>query len=147
MPPPGFDAVSCGAVVFRRTPQGTRYLLLQYNERHWDFPKGHMEAGETEEQTLRRETMEETGIKDLVLMPEFRTWISYAYPDRNGNGLVRKKVVFFAASTKTEQVTLSHEHIGFEWLPYAEAMRRLTFPKAKRVFRKAYLYLEKQGEV
>ncbi len=144
MPSSRFDAVSCGAVIVRRTPAGALYLLLQYTARHWDFVKGHMEPGETEEQTVRRETQEETGIADLVFIPGFRSWIQYSY--QGPEGPVRKKVIFFTARTATEEVTLSHEHIGHEWLPYEEALRRLTYPKAKRILRKARLHLEKQGE-
>ncbi|MDZ4384915.1 MAG: NUDIX domain-containing protein, partial [Candidatus Moranbacteria bacterium] len=59
---------SVGAVVFRKKETGGKeFLLLHYPSGHWDFPKGHIESGETEEGTLRREVEEETGLKDLKL--------------------------------------------------------------------------------
>src|SRR3989344_321242 len=74
--------VSVGAVVFREENRGGKkerlYLLLHYPSGHFDFPKGHVEAGETEEMTLRRETDEETGIRDLKVFPT-RVSIRYFY--------------------------------------------------------------------
>ena len=138
------DVVSCGAVVYRKAEDGQpQYLLLQYGAKHWDFPKGHMEAGETEEQTTRRETQEETGIEDLVFIPGFRKVIRYAY--RSRQRLVRKMVVFRLAKTQTEAVVLSHEHIGFEWLPSKRAMSRLTFKNAKKILQEAHHVLLKEG--
>lgn len=42
---------SCGAVVFTRINHEIRYVLVQQLEGFHGFPKGHMEEGETEEQT------------------------------------------------------------------------------------------------
>ena len=61
--------VSVGAVVYRVENGRRLYLLLHYPSGHFDFAKGHVEAGETEEMTLRRETDEETGIRDLAVSP------------------------------------------------------------------------------
>jgi hypothetical protein len=47
--------VSVGAVVFTGEKNKRQYLLLHYPSGHFDFPKGHVEVGETEEETLRRE--------------------------------------------------------------------------------------------
>ena len=52
---------SAGAIVFRKEKEPV-YLLLHYEAKHWDFPKGHVEKNETDEQTVRREIQEETGI-------------------------------------------------------------------------------------
>lgn len=47
---------SCGAVIFHDIKGEVRYLLIK-NKRsaHWGFPKGHIERGETKEQTAIRE--------------------------------------------------------------------------------------------
>ena len=136
--------ISVGSCIFRETPEGRRYLLLQYPSGHYDFAKGHVEAGETEEDTLRRETEEETGIKDLTILP-LRVSIRYHYVAKGneerrrkeeGRGTsIFKQVHFYPAETKTVDVELSHEHIGFVWLPYQEAVERVTFENARRVIR------------
>ncbi|MDH4021484.1 MAG: NUDIX domain-containing protein, partial [Gammaproteobacteria bacterium] len=56
--------MSCGAVILRETPAGYRVLMLRVF-RHWDFPKGLMEAGETPLQTAVREVREESSIACL----------------------------------------------------------------------------------
>ena len=54
---------SCGAIVYRKFHGNIELLLIKnQNGGHWSFPKGHVEEGETEEQTAVREIMEETGI-------------------------------------------------------------------------------------
>jgi len=130
---------SCGAVIFRRN--GTvKYLLLHYEGGHWDFVKGHVEAEETEKETVLRETEEEAGITDLSFVTGFREPISYYY--RRAGKTVLKEVVFFLMETKTDRVRLSREHVGFDWLTYDNAMNRLTFKNAKDTLRKANALIE-----
>jgi 8-oxo-dGTP pyrophosphatase MutT (NUDIX family) len=135
---------SCGAVVFRGDGPARRYLLLHYEEGHWDLPKGHVERGEDEKATARRETREETGIDDLVFLSGFRERMEYVYK-REGR-LMHKEVIFFLGRTETEKVTLSDEHVGFEWLPYEDALERLTFGNAKDLLKAAHAFLEAAGK-
>lgn len=142
--------VSVGAVVFREEEGKRLYLLLHYPSGHFDFPKGHIENGETEEMTLRRETEEETGIRDVgVLAP--RVSIRYFYIAKgaerekrlkSGRGLwIFKQVHFYPGKTETIAVEISYEHIGFVWLPYDEALRQVTFGNAKHVLFETEKYL------
>ena len=55
---------SCGAVIFIKKDDSTKYLLLNYEAGHWDFVKGNVEPNETEKETVVRELKEETGITD-----------------------------------------------------------------------------------
>ncbi len=126
---------SCGTVVFR----DGRYLLLHYSAGHWDFPKGHVEKGETEEQTALRELREETGISDGKVVPGFREPIHYFFTAHGQR--ISKDVVFFLAKTETEKITISNEHQGFAWLPYEAAMARLSFKNAKDILQKAHGFL------
>lgn len=139
------DVVSSGAVVYRKEEGAPVYLLLRYTARHWDFPKGHMEEGETELETARREVQEETGIDDLLFIPGYRRTIRYSYRSRSGR--VRKMVVYYVARTKTprDDVRLSHEHIGYTWCSYHEALRQLTYKNAKQVLETSHHFLLKQG--
>jgi len=130
---------SAGAVVFRTQNNKIFYLLLHYTEKHWDFPKGHIEKGETPEQTAKREIKEETGIDDIKFIEGFKTWIKYFFKKDNQN--IMKIVTFFLAETKQEDVKLSFEHIGYKWLPYEKAFERLTFKNAKEVLKKANDFL------
>jgi 8-oxo-dGTP pyrophosphatase MutT (NUDIX family) len=133
---------SCGAVVYITSPD-VKYLLLQYEAGHWDFVKGNVEAGENEQQTAIRELGEETGITDAKFIDGFKETISYFY--KRQGATVLKEVVFFLMETKTANVKLSFEHIGFIWLMYDDAMRRLTFKNARDVLQKANEFLKKKG--
>lgn len=131
--------ISAGAVIFRRVNGEPVYLLLHYGSGHWDFVKGHIEKGETEKQTVVRETEEETGITDLKFIEGFRERIKYFF--RRGKEVVYKEVVFYLAETKKEKVHLSFEHIGYIWLPYKDAINQLTFENARNILKKAHTYL------
>ena len=136
---PLYDETSAGAVVFRITPEGPRYLLLQYGWGHWDFPKGHMEKGETEEQTVLRELEEETGITEIRLIENFREIIEYTYQRRRTPGATKstKVVYFYLVETHTETIRLSHEHKAFAWLPIDEAVRHTTYDNSRNLLMKA----------
>ena len=54
---------SAGAVVFKRERGKLKYLLIKSFTGVFGFPKGHIEAGETEQEAAVREVFEETGIK------------------------------------------------------------------------------------
>lgn len=146
--------VSVGAAVFRVESGRRIYLILRYPSGHFDFPKGHMEAGETEEDTLRRETEEETGIRTLRVFPD-RTSIRYFYVakgsererrNRERRGYwIFKAVHFFPAETEEADIRISHEHTGFEWLPYEAALEKLTFENAKEVLRQAESRVRKES--
>jgi bis(5'-nucleosidyl)-tetraphosphatase len=134
---------SAGAVVFRRTARGPRYVLLKYPAGHWDLPKGNIEEGEEPIQTMVREVREETGIVDLRVIPGYEKKIEYFY--RRDGKKVHKTVVFFLAETTVEKVTISFEHQDYGWFDYSEAIKTVTYPNARRLIKEgeAFMNLEK----
>ena len=75
---------SCGCIIFNEKGE---ILLLHQNAGHWGLPKGHVEEGETEEQTAIREVKEETNI-DVIINANYRYSMVYS-PKEN----VEKEVV------------------------------------------------------
>jgi len=130
---------SCGAVVWRAEGNARLYLILHYSEGHWDFPKGHVEAGEDEEQTARREIQEEIGITQLEFSAGFRKSIAYRF--KRGSRYVPKEVVFFLAKTNEAKVKLSDEHTEYEWLAYKAAEKKLTYENARMILGEAERFL------
>jgi len=147
---------SAGAIIYRKEPfdtaQGKKYkiyfLLLHYPSGHWEFPKGHIEGKESEEETLKREVAEETGIQDIIIAPGFKKYIKYFFrqykekvseEDRKKGKTpwVFKLVAFFIAETKTKEVKISSEHKGFIWLPIDEAIKKTTFKNSKKLLKEA----------
>jgi len=132
---------SVGAAVFKFQEGKPQFLLLHYTAGHWGFPKGHVEANETEEQTLRREIMEETTLTEIEILPGFKQPTHYFF--RRGKETVFKEVSFYAVEAKEGAVKLSHEHQGFEWLPFEKAMERLSFKNTKNVLEKVFPLIKK----
>jgi len=130
---------SAGAIVFKKDKE-IMYLLLNYEAGHWDFPKGNVEANETELQTVKREIEEETGINDIEIINGFKEKMQYFY--KLNEDVINKQVVFYLAKTKKEQIKLSFEHIGFKWLSFDETIEKLTFKNAKDILKKANKFLE-----
>src|SRR5688500_10628587 len=65
------DETSAGGLVLDRLGPGARGALIGRLDRRgrllWSLPKGHLEAGETEQDTAVREVAEETGILGRVV--------------------------------------------------------------------------------
>ena len=135
------EETSAGIVLFRKEESKVVFLLLHYPSGHWDFVKGKMEKGETTHETAIRETREETGITDITFLENFEEWIEYNFQYQGE--LVHKKVVFFLAETKTENVKISHEHLDYTWMDYSTSMEKTTFDNAKTVLTRAQMLLSK----
>jgi 8-oxo-dGTP pyrophosphatase MutT (NUDIX family) len=145
---------SAGAIIYRMENNVPHYLLLNYPSGHWEFPKGHIEGKESEEETLRREVTEETGIENIRILPGFKKYIKYFFrqykdrvseEDRKSGKIpwIFKLVVFFIAETKTKEVKISDEHKGFVWLPIEEAIEKTTFKNSKKLLREASEFISK----
>jgi len=135
---------SCGTVVFVKSDE-VLYLLLQYEAGHWDFVKGNVEPNESEKDTVLRELKEETGIDATRTIEGFKERVIYYY--RRQGATVHKEVVFFLIEADTKKVTLSFEHVGFDWLNYERALEKLTFKNAKDVLQKAHAFLQAQEKI
>lgn len=83
----------------------------------WEFPGGKQEAGESMEETLRRELREELGIERLTLIP-WRT-LTHAYPKMT-------VVLSFMHVTAFAGEPVPREGQELRWLTPEEA-RRLPF--------------------
>ncbi len=135
-----YDEISAGAVLHIIEENfGIKYLILNYSYGHWDFPKGNIESGETEIETIKREVMEETGIDDIKLIEGSRQQISYRY--RKKSKIVNKTVIYYLAETTSNKVILSFEHINFAWLNFNHALEKLSFDNSKKVLRNANEFL------
>ena len=130
---------SCGAVVFTRVDGEIRYLLIKSLTGTYGFPKGHVEAGETEIQTARREIFEEVGLS-VELLSGFRREDKYRIY-KNGN--VLKRVVYFLGEYSDQTVICQEEEIADALLlDYDSAMSLLKFDGIKRILTKANDFLK-----
>ena len=91
----------------------TRY---EYTSHLWEFPGGKVEEGETPQQALHRELMEEMNL-DVVVHEQLAT-VTHDYPDFT---------ITLAAYRCTAGTTdfIMREHAASRWLPWDEL---LTLP-------------------
>jgi bis(5'-nucleosidyl)-tetraphosphatase len=137
---------SAGVVIFLDHHEERMYLLLHYASGHWDFAKGHIEGEETKQHAALREVAEETGISTIRLVEGFEESLSYYHRYPQTKELSFKTVYFFLGQAYTSTIMLSHEHIGFAWLPFKEAVATLTYDNAKKILIKAERFLIKNLE-
>ena len=129
---------SCGAVIWRGTPGAHQYLLARHNGGHWSFPKGHVEHGETEAETARREIREETGL-EAELDTAFRQVVTY-YPK---TGVIKDVIFFLARPVGGSQHAQETEIADLGWFSFQEARPLVTFATDEEVLLAAEDYLAK----
>ena len=122
---------SCGAVVYKAVSDVTLFLIEHMALGHTSLPKGHMEEGETEEETNL----------DVVQDTRFRHTISYSpYPG------IEKTVVFFAAEAASDSlVNQECEVSALEWMPYEQACLAMTYDEDKETLAAAKKYLDEKA--
>ena len=127
---------SCGAIVINKN---NIIFLVHHNAGHWDFPKGHIENGETEEQTAIREVKEETNI-DIIINNKYRYTTSYS-PKEN----VMKEVVYFLAQNIDEDKKPQLEEVSeVKWFTLEEAMNTITYENSKEILNKLKKDIEEE---
>jgi 8-oxo-dGTP pyrophosphatase MutT (NUDIX family) len=134
---------SCGAVVFTRIAGEPHYVLVRAKDQPMGchgFPKGHMEAGETEEQTALREIYEEVGLR-VRLLPGFRAVTEYQLPAPPDT---RKRVVFFLAEYEDQKVTVQETELASITIaPWPQALELTEFADSKKILTDAHNFLTK----
>ena len=115
---------SCGVLPYRQVGDEREYLVVyeQFSQ-CWSLPKGHMEAGETEEQTALRELFEETG---LTAQLDTRRSAAIEYPI---SPIARNQVIFFLGRTSGAPRVRAGEIEGFRWVK-AKELQNYLFPDA-----------------
>ena len=106
------------------------------NKDKWIGVGGKFEDKESPEDCVRREVLEETGIR-INIQPDFVTKSQYTI-----QGKVEKNVNIFLASTQDTQTVIQKEEIeDYIWLGYEKALNKLRFENDRNILSKAYNYL------
>lgn len=113
---------SCGVLPYRIV-NGEREFLLVFEtfSQCWSLPKGHMEAGETEQQTALRELFEETGLC-ATLESDKSAMIEYPI-----SSVARKQVVFYLGKVDGQPRVREGEIDNFKWVRQAD-LQHYLFP-------------------
>ena len=129
--------VSAGGIVFRRQPDSSaRFLLIRDPYEHWGFPKGHLEGEESPAEAVFRETAEETGLTDLVMLGPIRI-IDWHFRFR-GRYIHKYCHFFLFESAAADVVPQQDEGItDFRWLELEAALEQLSYDNARGVLKRA----------
>lgn len=129
---------SCGAVVFTRMNNEIQYLLIRNLTGIYGFPKGHVEQGETEEQTALREVFEEVGLA-VKLVSGFRCEDEHPIPQKENT---MKQIVYFLGEYSNQEFTYQKEELTDALLTdYETAMTLFQFDSSKRILTEANNFL------
>jgi bis(5'-nucleosidyl)-tetraphosphatase len=145
--PPTKKQVVAGFVVYRKTTDGIKFLLLYRRGNYWNFPKGHFKPGERSIDTALRELEEETGIKksELRIEPDFRAYERFFF--RVGNQGIYDTVILFLAETHKAEISIEpREHSGYGWFVYRDALSVLgkKYQDTRKVLKQASDFLDER---
>jgi bis(5'-nucleosidyl)-tetraphosphatase len=103
-------------------------LVHQTATDSWSFPKGHIEGEETELEAAQREILEETGIRNSLLIEKLGT---YERPSAKSN-IVRKRITMFLFSCELPDTSTEASDVSeCRWFSPSDAIAQLSYNEDK----------------
>jgi 8-oxo-dGTP pyrophosphatase MutT (NUDIX family) len=142
---------SAGGVVFREHRGELELAVIRpHNRRVWALPKGHVDPGETPEQTARREVREETGLETEPEAVAPLGEIRYVY--RVNSRTIFKTVHFFlfrhaGGDLGNLDPAMKVEVDEVRWIPLLQARQLLGYRGERVILSRALAVLSQQGDL
>lgn len=138
---------TAGGVIFRVNSDGKLQILLVADHfDRWTIPKGHIEKGETAQETAIREIGEEAGVHHL----EPVCWlgkIHFRYRRENILVLMSTQIYLFKALGDTNDIQKEDWMNGIRWFDYDEAVDIIAYRDIAKLMRLGHRRLEQKGEI
>lgn len=137
-------------ITYRKEKDKILYLLLKrkLHWRGWEFPKGGIKKNESLIKAVKREIKEETGqkahnVKSHNISGKYK--YDKIFPDRNS--VIGQTYKLFSAEIKDKKIGIDRlEHSSYKWLPYAKALKMLTYKNQKKCLKYADKTIKWQKE-
>ena len=118
---------TAGGIVFRRTESGSiEILLIQDAKDRWTIPKGHIEEGETAQQTARREIGEEAGLPDVDVLGWLGK-IHFRYRRIDKLVLMTTQIYLVRAKGDTDAIKKEDWMNGIQWFSFHDALDAIEY--------------------
>lgn len=118
---------TAGGVVFRRDENdGIEILLIQDAKDRWTIPKGHIEEGETAQQTAKREISEEAGLSDTEVLGWLGK-IHFRYRRLDKLVLMTTQIYLVRAQGDTNAIKKEEWMNGIEWFKFHDALDAIEY--------------------
>ena len=114
-----------------------RYILLK-RKLHWsgwEFPKGGIERGEKQINAVRREIKEETSlaVRKIARYNIVGRYIYNSAARKDRPGFIGQSFRLYSAEVCLGKVIIDKkEHLGYKWLEFEEAYRKLKWKNQKK---------------
>jgi len=118
---------TAGGVVFRRDENdGIEILLIQDAKDRWTIPKGHIEEGETAQQTAKREISEETGLTDVEVLGWLGK-IHFRYRRLDKLVLMTTQIYLMRAKGDTDAIKKEDYMNGIKWFKFHDSLEAMEY--------------------
>lgn len=118
---------TAGGIVFRRDAKGAiEILLIQDAKDRWTIPKGHIEEGETAQQTAKREIGEEAGLKEVDVLGWLGK-IHFRYRRIDKLVLMTTQIYLVRAKGDTNAIKKEEWMNGIKWFKFHDALDAIEY--------------------
>jgi ADP-ribose pyrophosphatase YjhB (NUDIX family) len=137
---------TAGAVIYRVEDSELEILMIQDAYERWTIPKGHIEPGETAQETAVREVGEEAGVKNV----EPVCWlgkIHFNYRRENTLVMMTTQIYLFKALGDTDDIQKEEWMKGIAWFPYKKALKYAEYDDIQKLMALGKKRLAQKGEI
>ena len=135
---------TAGGIVFRHGEKGVEILLIQDAKDRWTIPKGHIEEGETAQQTARREIGEEAGLKEVDVLGWLGK-IHFRYRRIDKLVLMTTQIYLVRAKGDTNKIQKEEWMNGIKWFTFQDALDAIEYEDIGKLMLLAMKRIRQEG--
>ncbi|MFW2442134.1 RNA pyrophosphohydrolase [Aliarcobacter butzleri] len=122
-------------------------------ENAWQFPQGGIDDGESSKEALFRELEEEIGTRDIEIIAEYPTWVSYEFPPAIAKKMYpydgQRQKYYLVKLKKGATINIDTEIPEFseyKFVPTENIYEYITFFK-RTVYKQVIKYFKNEGYI